>query len=74
MNKQGGFITAHGTQAAAPRVVDGGSCATCDARPARFGGIRCQACLDAEWDRLAARDPEWYARHRVYHRQGEGTG
>jgi len=70
VNEQGGFITAHGTQAATPRVVDSGSCATCDAHPARFGGIRCQKCLDAAWERLAAQDPEWYERHRVYHRPG----
>ncbi len=71
MNEPGGFITDHGTQGAIPRVVDSALCATCDAHPARFGGIRCQACLDAEWARLAAQDPDWYALHRVYHRQGE---
>jgi len=48
VNEPGGFITAHAPQAATPRVVDSALCATCDARPARFGGIRCQACLDTE--------------------------
>jgi len=44
--------------------------ATCGERPPRPGRLRCQECLDAEWLRLRASDPDWYARHKDYHRHG----
>jgi len=67
-NKQEALHTAHADD---QRV--GGAvflCATCSERPARPGKIRCQECLDAEWLRLRASDPDWYNRHKDYHRHG----
>jgi len=45
-------------------------CATCGERLPRPGRLRCQECLDAEWLRLRASDPDWYERHKDYHRHG----
>jgi len=71
VTEQDGFIDDHGTHA--PAGAAGGDispCATCGKRPARPGKIRCQECLDAEWLRLRASDPDWYERHKDYHRHG----
>jgi len=71
VTEQDGFIDDHGAHT--PAGATGGDvflCATCGERPARPDKIRCQECLDAEWLRLRASDPDWYARHKEYHRHG----
>jgi len=71
MTAQDDFIDDHGAHTPAESAAgDIFPCATCGKRPARPGKIRCQECLDAEWLRLRASDPDWYERHKDYHRHG----
>ncbi len=71
MTEQDGFIDDHGAHTSAGSAASAVfPCATCGEWPARPGKIRCQECLDAEWLRLRASDPDWYERHKDYHRHG----
>ncbi len=61
------------TRAAPATAHQAETCATC-ARPAPSGKLRCDACIDEEWNKLRVKMGEdWYERHAVYRRPSRDT-
>ncbi len=49
------------------------TCATC-ARPAPPGKLRCDPCVEEEWNKLRVKMGEdWYERHAAYRRPSRDT-
>lgn len=51
-----------------PAITLRNTCSECGQSLAEGKRVRCAACLDAIWGRLAAEDPAWYERHKQFQR------
>jgi len=69
-------VTTDATTTPRPTIMgpaQAGTCATC-ARPAPPGKLRCDLCIEEEWNKLRLKMGEdWYERHAAYRRPSRDT-